>query len=76
MINGPVITWQMTEEERLEYIKKHPIIPISKKDSYAGVEERMYRRVKEKKMKPPAPNHKPKSNSPWHKQSIKYGEDI
>ncbi|MCC2528217.1 hypothetical protein LKL24_12405 [Bacillus halotolerans] len=25
--HGEVITWVMTEEERLEYIKKHPIIP-------------------------------------------------
>ncbi|MCT6511962.1 hypothetical protein N0B30_04110 [Bacillus subtilis] len=24
--HGEVITWVMTEEERLEYIKKHPII--------------------------------------------------
>ncbi|MFP7327908.1 hypothetical protein [Bacillus subtilis] len=26
-LHGEVITWDMTEEERLEYIKKHPIIP-------------------------------------------------
>ncbi|WEY97703.1 hypothetical protein P5641_08050 [Bacillus subtilis] len=25
--HGEVITWVMTEEERLEHIKKHPIIP-------------------------------------------------
>lgn len=27
---GKVITWHMTDEERLEYIKKHPIIRTDK----------------------------------------------
>lgn len=27
---GKVTTWQMTEEERLAYIEKHPIRPIKK----------------------------------------------
>ncbi|AUZ29792.1 MULTISPECIES: hypothetical protein [Bacillus] len=25
--DSEVVTWKMTEEERLAYIKKHPIIP-------------------------------------------------
>jgi hypothetical protein len=28
---GKVTVWQMTEEERLAYIEKHPIIPTKKK---------------------------------------------
>jgi DNA invertase Pin-like site-specific DNA recombinase len=27
---GKVTVWQMSEEERLAYIKKHPIIPVEK----------------------------------------------
>jgi hypothetical protein len=27
MLNGKVETWQMTEEQRLEYIRLHPIKP-------------------------------------------------
>ncbi len=27
---GKVKTWYMTEEERIAYIKKHPIVPIEK----------------------------------------------
>jgi DNA invertase Pin-like site-specific DNA recombinase len=27
---GKVITWQMTESERLAYIEKHPIVPTEK----------------------------------------------
>ncbi|MGG3798949.1 hypothetical protein [Metabacillus fastidiosus] len=30
MLNGPVTTWFMTEEERLAYIAKHPIKPSDK----------------------------------------------
>ena len=32
-MHGEVIVWQMTEEERLAYIKKHPIIPTDAKGS-------------------------------------------
>ncbi|UGB31693.1 hypothetical protein [Metabacillus sp. B2-18] len=34
-----VHTWKMTEEERLAYIEKHPIIPTEKPkgSSYSGV---------------------------------------
>ena len=28
---GKVTVWQMTEEERLAYISKHPIIPYEKR---------------------------------------------
>ena len=27
---GKVTVWQMSEEERLEYIAKHPIVPLEK----------------------------------------------
>lgn len=30
MLNGEVHTWFMTEEERLAYIKKHPILATEK----------------------------------------------
>jgi hypothetical protein len=33
-LHGEVIVWQMTEEERLAYIAKHPIVP---KERPAGV---------------------------------------
>jgi hypothetical protein len=29
-MNGKVIVWQMTEEQRLAYIEKHPIVPYQK----------------------------------------------
>lgn len=29
-LHGEVIVWQMTEEERLAYIAKHPIVPTEK----------------------------------------------
>ncbi|HEO2443830.1 TPA: hypothetical protein VAP34_002031 [Streptococcus agalactiae] len=27
---GKVVIWKMTEEERLQYISKHPIIPMDR----------------------------------------------
>jgi hypothetical protein len=30
-VHGKVTVWKMTEEERLEYIKKHPIKPQPKR---------------------------------------------
>lgn len=32
---GKVTTWYMTEEQRLAYIKKNPIVPIKKSKSQA-----------------------------------------
>ena len=32
-MHGKVTTWQMTEKERLAYIKKHPIIRDQKRSS-------------------------------------------
>lgn len=39
-MNGKVTVWQMTEEQRLEYVKKHPIIPRKKPSgsSYAATD--------------------------------------
>lgn len=34
-MHGEVKVWYMTEEERLAYIKKHPIIPTKKKKEKA-----------------------------------------
>ncbi|MDU1838639.1 MAG: hypothetical protein E6780_03590 [Staphylococcus epidermidis] len=34
-LHGKVKVWQMTEEQRLAYIKKHPIVPIKKSKSQA-----------------------------------------
>lgn len=35
---GEVIVWKMTEEERLEYIKKHPIVPTERPSGSAFTE--------------------------------------
>ncbi|MBM4762727.1 hypothetical protein [Bacillus sp. B15-48] len=32
-MHGKITTWQMTEEERLAYIKKHPIRPTKHRRS-------------------------------------------
>lgn len=51
MLNGEVHTWFMTEEERLAYIKKHPIVQTEKPkgSTYANVYDiPAYRRRQEK----------------------------
>lgn len=46
-----VKVWYMTEEERLAYIKKHPIKPTKKLNgsSYVNVEWELTRRKKKRK---------------------------
>ncbi|MGG3572844.1 hypothetical protein ABES80_10215 [Bacillus gobiensis] len=36
---GEVVTWKMSEEERLAYIAKHPIIPEEKPKPFDMVEQ-------------------------------------
>lgn len=40
-MHGKVTTWYMSEEERLAYIEKHPIIPTEKPSSYASLGEQL-----------------------------------
>jgi hypothetical protein len=47
---GEVHVWYMTEEERLAYIKKHPIVPFEEKgSSFADIHDMKKRREKAKK---------------------------
>lgn len=45
---GKVTVWQMTEEERLAYIEKHPIKPMKrpKGTSYLSLKDRSYAKRK------------------------------
>lgn len=51
-INSAVHCWQMTEEERLAYIEKHPIVPIENK-SGAGFSSQTYMQ-EHRKLKTPS----------------------
>lgn len=52
-MSGEVKVWYMTEEERLAYIRKHPIVPTEKPrgSSYSGVYDIPSHRERQKKMK-------------------------
>lgn len=45
----PVHEWKMTEEERLAYIKKHPIILGEKVSSFAELDNQVAAKGKSKK---------------------------
>ncbi|MCM3567883.1 hypothetical protein [Neobacillus mesonae] len=51
MSHGEVTVWYMTEEERLAYIEKHPIIPIEKPkgSSYEDIHEMQHKKSKVRK---------------------------
>lgn len=38
MAIGKVEVWQMTEEERLAYIEKHPVKPVQKGKKRSGID--------------------------------------
>lgn len=50
MLDSKVTVWYMTEEERLAYIKKHPIIPTEqpKGSSYLNVQDIQYHKHRQK----------------------------
>jgi hypothetical protein len=43
---GKVTTWVMTEQQRLDYIKKHPIVPTKKPtgSNFSNVSEMQYKK--------------------------------
>ncbi|MCM3651312.1 hypothetical protein [Metabacillus litoralis] len=49
MLNGKVHEWKMTEEERLAYIEKHPIIATKKPTSPHGYAKEIQDNKKRKK---------------------------
>jgi hypothetical protein len=52
-LHGEVTVWYMTEEERLAYIKKHPIIPTEKPKGVelANITDAQYQRARESRFK-------------------------
>ena len=46
---GKVTVWYMTEEERLAYIKKHPIVPTEKDDVKFSTDRIDYKVTNERK---------------------------
>lgn len=52
-MHGKVHEWKMTEEERLAYIKKHPIIPTEKPKGtgFHDITDIQFQKVKENRQK-------------------------
>lgn len=50
---GKVHVWQMTEEQRLEYIKKHPIVATKRERviSFSEIPKEKYKKHQENSMK-------------------------
>jgi hypothetical protein len=52
-MHGKVTVWYMTEEERQEYIKKHPIVPTKRERiiSFSEIPKDKYKKHQENSMK-------------------------
>lgn len=50
---GKVTVWYMTEDERQEYIKKHPIVPTKRERiiSFSEIPQNKYKKYQENSMK-------------------------
>lgn len=68
---GKVTVWKMTEEERLAYIEKHPIVP------YEGTGQTFARTFSEKKfekMRATAAKGGQRTKEKWEKERLKSDE--